>query len=365
MKKIVQVPLGDRSYEIQIEPAGLTKLGQAMTRCFGRPKRALVVTNDVVGPLYLDAVMQSLRDAGWQAEACVLPDGEQEKTIARWAEVIDALMQMRLARDEVLVALGGGVIGDLAGFAAACYRRGIAFVQVPTSLLAQVDSSVGGKTAVNHPLGKNMIGAFHQPSLVWIDPEVLHTLPRRELRAGLAEVIKYGLIRDAAFFAWLLEEGIEKACALDQEALLRLIARSCEIKAEIVAADETERGERALLNLGHTFGHAIERLIGYGRWLHGEAVGVGLRMAARLSARLGYLDPAAEDEIVAALVRAGLPEEPPSFAVEDWLGAIGHDKKAVGTKIRYVLLRRLGDAFLAEDVPQGEVIALLQSFGAK
>ncbi len=350
----LRVELGARSYWIHIAPGGLAKIGAAMTETFGAAKRTLVVTNEVVAPLYLDCVLGSLQEAGWEAHACVLPDGEQEKTVQRWGEVIDALMELRLARDEPLVALGGGVIGDLAGFAAATYRRGIPYVQVPTTLLAQVDSSVGGKTAVNHPLGKNMIGAFHQPQLVWMDPRTLRTLPARELRAGFAEVVKYGLIRDAALFAWL-EQHAEEVLGLADEALVHAIAASCRNKAEIVARDEREAGERALLNLGHTFGHALERLVGYGQWLHGEAVAVGMRMAARLSRLLGLCDEEPEKRLCALLERAGLPLVAPRFAWEAWREAMGHDKKAQGTRLRFVLLRGIGKAFVEDAVPEDAV----------
>ncbi|RME81671.1 MAG: 3-dehydroquinate synthase [Zetaproteobacteria bacterium] len=364
MRREITVRLGARSYPIVIAPGILAEIGEAMRARFPDAKRTLVVTNEVVAPLYLDAVLDSLARAGWQAESVVLPDGEQEKTVARWQEVIDALMAMRLSRNEPLVALGGGVIGDLAGFAAACYRRGIPFVQAPTTLLAQVDSSVGGKTAVNHPLGKNMIGAFHQPALVWIDPETLHTLARRHFRAGMAEVVKYGAILDAAFFGWLEAER-ERLLALEMDALVEAIARSCAIKAEVVAADEREEtGTRALLNLGHTFGHAIERLTGYGPWLHGEAVAAGMHMAAALSERIGAAEKGVAARIAALLEALQLPTRPPAFSLAQWLEAMGHDKKAQSGRLRFVLLRGIGQAFVSE-VPMEALEETLYAFGAE
>jgi len=270
-------------------------------------------------------------------------------------------MQSKLSRNEPVIALGGGVVGDMTGFSASCYRRGIPFIQVPTTVLAQVDSSVGGKTAINHPHGKNRIGAFYQPKLVWIDPLVLNTLERREIKAGIAEAVKYGLIRDAGFFQWM-QENVKAALDLDADVLAQMIHTSCRHKAEVVMADETEQGQRALLNLGHTFGHAIESMTHYSTYLHGEGVAIGTVMAARLSEQLGYAPAGTEDLIRNCYTAIGLPVSVPDFSVEQWLDAMGHDKKNVGSRIRYILLRGIGDAFLAEDVTPDAIARLIESF---
>lgn len=356
-----RIDLGLRSYDIHIEPGCLDQLGTAMRRLFGAESRCLVVSNTVVAPLYLERVRASLAAAGWQVAECILPDGESEKNMVQWGHILDALMQAKLARNEPVVALGGGVVGDMVGFAAACYRRGIPFVQVPTTLLAQVDSSVGGKTAINHPHGKNMIGAFYQPKLVWIDPKVLATLDMRQLRAGLAEVIKYGLIRDASFFAHIASH-VDGILALDEALVAECILTSCRHKAAVVMADETEQGQRALLNLGHTFGHAIESMTGYCEYLHGEAVAIGTVMAARLSEQRGDAEPGLEREVVGIYRAAGLPTEVPRFDAAAWLDAMGHDKKNVGSRIRYILLRGVGEAFIAEDVEPDEIRRLISSY---
>jgi 3-dehydroquinate synthase len=356
-----RIDLGPRSYDIHIESGCLNRLGTAMRRQFATESRCLVVSNEVVAPLYLERVRQSLQEAGWQVAECILPDGEAHKNMQQWGRIIDALMQAKLARNEPVVALGGGVIGDMVGFAAASYRRGIPFVQVPTTLLAQVDSSVGGKTAINHPHGKNMIGAFYQPKLVWIDPQVLHTLEKRQLRAGLAEVIKYGLIRDRAFFE-RMSERMPKLLALDDTAVCEAILDACRHKAALVMADETEQGARALLNLGHTFGHAIESLTGYRQFLHGEAVAIGTCMAARLSEQRGDAAAGLEARIIRTYREAGLPTDVPSFSAETWLDAMGHDKKNIGSRIRYILLRDIGDAFIAENVQPQEITRLIASY---
>ncbi|MBK1700039.1 3-dehydroquinate synthase [Thiococcus pfennigii] len=302
MNQTIEVALGERSYPIRI---GTGLIGDpACYAPYLAGSQVLIVTNETVAPLYLEPVRAAL--AGRQVEAVVLPDGEQYKTLEVVGRIFDVLLGRRFARDCTLVALGGGVVGDMAGFAAACYQRGVPFIQVPTTLLAQVDSSVGGKTGVNHPLGKNMIGAFHQPRAVIADTATLDTLPDRELAAGLAEVIKYGLIRDAGFFAWL-EARMGALRARDPAALAEAIARSCRCKAEIVAADEREAGQRALLNLGHTFGHAIETGAGYGAWLHGEAIAAGMCLAADLSRRLGWLAGADVERIRALIAAADLP----------------------------------------------------------
>ncbi|MDX8407781.1 MAG: 3-dehydroquinate synthase, partial [Mariprofundaceae bacterium] len=320
------VQLDVRSYDIHIEPGCLNELGGAVADVLGSASRCLIVSNETIAPLYMQTVRASLEAAGWQVSECILPDGERFKNLETWSLILDALMQARLSRNEPVIALGGGVVGDMTGFAGACYRRGIPFVQVPTTLLAQVDSSVGGKTAINHPHGKNMIGAFYQPKLVWIDPEVLKTLDIRELRAGLGEAIKYGLIRDAEFFEWCCEH-VQQALALDAGILAALIHTSCRHKAEVVMADETEQGMRALLNLGHTFGHAIESMTHYTEYLHGEGVAIGTIMAARLSEQLGHAPAGTEQRIRDCYASAGLPLEVPSFSAGAWLDAMGHDKK--------------------------------------
>ena len=308
---------------------------------------AAIVTNAVVAPLYLDQVRTAL--SGVRVTEVIIPDGEQAKSWETLQAVFDALLGARCGRDTLLVALGGGVVGDLAGFAASVYQRGIDFVQVPTTLLAQVDSSVGGKTAINHPRGKNMIGAFHQPRAVIADLDALDTLPDRELRAGLAEVIKHGLALDALFFAWL-EQNVEKLLARDRAALAHAVRRSCELKAAVVAADEREAGQRALLNLGHTFGHAIEAGAGYGAWLHGEAVAAGMVMAAELSSRMGKIGGKEVARVRALLARAGLPVKAPPVPPDELLARMAVDKKAAGGELRFVLLRSIGQAELASGV---------------
>ncbi len=345
MMRTLTVELGERSYPIHIG-AGLLERGE-LWRPRLRGRQVMVVTNEVVGPLCLDRLRPALQ--GLQVETVVLPDGEATKTLDTVAGIVDRLMAARFARDCALVALGGGVVGDITGFAAAIYQRGVDFVQVPTTLLAQVDSSVGGKTGVNHPLGKNMIGAFHQPRAVIADIATLDTLPDRELRAGIAEVVKYGLIRDAEFFAWL-EARMDDLLAREREATAEAVERSCRNKAEVVAADEREAGQRALLNLGHTFGHAIETGLGYGVWLHGEAVAAGMCMAARLSERLGWL-PAAERVRIESLVeRAGLPTAPPpELGPERLLELMAVDKKVQRGRLRLVLLRAIGAAVVTAD----------------
>jgi 3-dehydroquinate synthase len=356
------VDLGDRSYPIHIGPGLLDRADLILPHL--AQKRVAVVTNTTVGPLYLDRLAGTLRGAKVEVLPVVLPDGEAYKNWETLNLVFDALLQNRCERKTTLIALGGGVIGDVTGFAAACYQRGVPFIQAPTTLLAQVDSSVGGKTGINHPLGKNMIGAFYQPKLVLADTDTLKTLPSRELSAGLAEVIKYGLIRDAEFFAWL-EANIEALRALEPAAVSRAIYRSCEIKAQVVAADERESGIRALLNLGHTFGHAIEAGMGYGVWLHGEAVGAGMVMAAELSRRMGLISEADVERSRALVRRAGLPETAPDLGAEKYIEYMGVDKKVEAGKIRFVLLRRIGEAFVTGDVPEAALRATLTEAAAK
>ena len=344
--RTLQVAMGERSYPILI---GSPLLRSRELLAGQVPDRdAVLITNSVVGPLYAAPLKAALH--GRRIIEVVLPDGEQHKTLANASRVFDVLMANRVGRDAIVLALGGGVVGDLAGFVAACYQRGIGLVQFPTTLLAQVDSSVGGKTAVNHPGGKNMIGAFHQPLAVIADTASLDTLPARELRAGLAEIIKYGLAYDAAFFDWL-EANIDALLARSPEALSHAIYRSCEIKAQVVSRDEREQGERALLNLGHTFGHAIEAATGYVQWLHGEAVGTGLLIAADLSHRIGTLPATAVTRLRALLQRAGLPVEAPRIGAQRAFDYMRVDKKVQSGRIRLVLLHSLGQAMLSADYP--------------
>jgi 3-dehydroquinate synthase len=345
----VSVALGSRSYPIHIG-GGVLSRPDLIVPHLSQP-RVAIVTNPIVGELYLDALSSPLQQQGVAVVPVILPDGESHKTWETLNLVFDRLLSQRCERKTTLIALGGGVIGDITGFAAATYLRGVPFIQVPTTLLAQVDSSVGGKTGINHPLGKNMIGAFYQPRVVLADTDTLRSLPDRELASGLAEVIKYGLIRDAVFMTWL-EANIERLVARDADALAHAVRRSCEIKAEIVSEDETEAGVRALLNLGHTFGHAIEAGMGFGIWLHGEAVAAGCVLAARLSQRMGLL---AESDVARAtdlFKRAGLPAQAPALGVARYLELMGLDKKVEQGRLRLVLLEHIGKAFVTSDFPQ-------------
>jgi len=356
MQKL-DVSLAERSYPIYID-RGL--LGQDLIRGHVRGNQVMVVTNETIAPLYLDAVTRGLGDL--QCDTLILPDGEQHKTLATLERIFDALMAHRHSRTTTLVALGGGVIGDMVGFAAACYQRGVDFIQVPTTLLAQVDSSVGGKTAVNHPRGKNMIGAFHQPRAVVIDTAVLDTLPEREFAAGMAEVIKYGLIRDPEFFQWLLDNQAELA-ARDTAPVAEAILRSCRNKAEVVAADETEQGNRALLNLGHTFGHAMETFTGYRDWLHGEAVSAGMVMAARMSLELGWLKQADLDRVSDSLAAWKLPvTAPEGMARADFSELMALDKKVQNGRLRLVLLNQIGDALVTGEYDPNALTRTLEAF---
>ena len=341
------VGLAERSYPIYIG-SDLLECAEFLLPHLPR-KRAAVVTNTTVAPLYLEPLHAMLQAHGVDIISIILPDGEQYKNAETLGLIYDALLSHRSERNTPLIALGGGVIGDMTGYAAATYLRGVPFIQIPTTLLAQVDSSVGGKTGINHPLGKNMIGAFYQPQVVLADISTLNTLTDQELRAGIAEVIKYGLIRDISFFEWL-EQNIEKLLMRDADSLQYAITRSCKNKAEVVAADELENGERALLNLGHTFGHAIETGMGYGAWLHGEAVAAGTIMAADLSCRLGWLSKEDAGRIQNLLQRANLPIVAPDLGVEKYLKLMGLDKKVVGGKIRFVLLKSIGNAVISGEV---------------
>ena len=340
---VLQVDLGQRSYPIAIGH-GLIGNPELVAEHI-RGERVAIVTNDVVAPLYLTAVQQALATAGKQVSTVILPDGEVHKNWSHLMTIFDALLAEKCDRKTTLIALGGGVVGDMTGFAAASYLRGVPFIQIPTTLLAQVDSSVGGKTGINHPLGKNMIGAFYQPQAVLADIDTLKTLPAREISAGLAEVIKYGAVLDAAFFDWL-EQNIGVLLAGDSAALIHAIRRSCEIKADVVRQDEREGGLRAVLNFGHTFGHAIEAGMGYGVWLHGEAVGCGMVMAAELSLRMGFIDAAQKARVLALVHRAGLPTVAPDLGLTRWLELMDVDKKNDGGEIRFILMQPLGAACL-------------------
>ncbi len=352
----VDIALGERSYPILIGPRLLEDASLLGTHITARS--LLIVTNETIAPLYLAKLQNALQ--GRRVATLILPDGEQHKTLESYSRILDALVAERMNRDAAAVALGGGVIGDMVGFAAASYQRGIDYVQVPTTLLAQVDSSVGGKTGVNHPRGKNMIGAFHQPRCVLADTSTLQTLSPREYRAGLAEVVKYGFIRDAAFLEWI-EAHVDGLLAREDSAVMHAVRRSCEIKADVVGQDEREHGLRAILNLGHTFGHAIETASGYGNWLHGEAVAAGMVMAAEMSMRLGWLQPAENDRVVHVLKRLGLPIAPPRIGVQRGRELMGMDKKVLGGRIRLVLLKGLGHATVVDDYADPALEATLQA----
>lgn len=358
--KTLNVALADRSYPIYIGKDLLSQ--QSLLQQHIKGKEVLVVTNETIAPLYLDRLVATLD--GYQTEAVVLPDGEQFKTLEVLNQVFDKLLISRFSRKVTIIALGGGVIGDMAGFAAACYQRGVPFIQVPTTLLSQVDSSVGGKTAVNHALGKNMIGAFYQPQCVIADTNTLNTLEDRQLASGIAEVIKYGLISDPVFFEWL-EENIDKLKARDPLALAYAIERSCQDKADVVAKDETEQGVRALLNLGHTFGHAIETGMGYGNWLHGEAIATGMLMAADLSARMGWLPESDVARIKALFEQAGLPVTgPEGMSPQQFMDLMAVDKKVQDGVIRLILLKGIGKAVISDDYDKAKLQQTLDFFQA-
>ena len=358
MIKTLHVPLGERSYPIYI---GDNLLSQAefLTKHI-KDKEVLVVTNTTIAPLYLDKVLDLLGD--YRCNSVILPDGEQYKTLDVLNQVFDTLLQQRYSRRVTLIALGGGVIGDMTGFAAACYQRGVPFIQIPTTLLSQVDSSVGGKTAVNHALGKNMIGAFYQPQCVIADTNTLMTLEDRQLSSGLAEVIKYGLINDLEFFSWL-EQNISALHMRDPQILTYAIERCCQDKANIVARDELEHGVRALLNLGHTFGHAIETGMGYGQWLHGEAIAVGMVMAADLSHRMGWLANTDVERIKKLFIAARLPvTTPEGMSAEQFMGLMSVDKKVHDSQIRLVLLKGIGQAIISDDYSAEKLAETLNHF---
>ena len=351
------VELGERSYPILIG-AGLLR-ERALLEQHVPGHDVLLVSNTIVAPLYQQRLTEAL--ARRRLVTAILPDGEAHKTLANVTRILDVLIANHFGRDSTVIALGGGVVGDVAGIAAACYQRGVAYVQAPTTLLAQVDSSVGGKTGVNHPGGKNLIGAFHQPVAVLTDTSTLDTLPARELRAGLAEVIKYGLVRDAGFYEWL-HVNLERLLAREPAALAYAIQRSCEIKAEMVGRDEREQGERALLNLGHTFGHALEAATAYGRWLHGEAVGAGLLMAAALSRACGTVRPEEVERLRALLERAGLPTGAPDVRAEALVDHMKIDKKVKAGRIRVVLLRGIGAAYVTGEYPDAALAETVRAY---
>lgn len=353
----VNVGLGERSYPIII--GAELDYGSLTRKTLPKVHQLMVVTNETVGPLYLSEVKKQLETAGFQVSTCVLKDGEAYKTVDSWLQILTALLENDFGRDGALLALGGGVVGDMTGFAASAYQRGIDYVQVPTTLLSMVDSSVGGKTAINHPLGKNMIGAFYQPKAVFADISSLKTLPQRELSAGLGEVIKYGIIEDGEFFSYL-EREIDRVFALDDEVLSFIVRRCCEIKADVVSRDEQEHGVRALLNLGHTFGHALEAHLGFGTWLHGEGVGLGMVIAAALSEKRKLIDAAAYARIVSLIRRGRLPVAiPESMEPEDFIRHMRHDKKVRRGVIRYVLPTAIGSSEVFADIGDDEVLELL------
>ena len=352
----LKVELANRSYPIHIGRNLISDASLILPHL--KRKHVAIVTNTTVAPLYLAKLSQTLEAAGVKVIPIILPDGEAYKNTETLNTIYDVLLQNRCERSTTLIALGGGVIGDLTGYAAATYLRGVPFIQIPTTLLSQVDSSVGGKTGINHPLGKNMIGAFYQPQVVLADIDTLQTLPPREFSAGVAEVIKYGLIRDADFFDWL-EVNMAKLMELDEQVLSEAIYRSCQNKADVVAKDEHEQGERALLNLGHTFGHAIENAMGYGVWLHGEAVAAGTMMAADLSLRMAWLTATDVARIKNSLVAANLPIDPPDLGATKYLDLMGLDKKVENGKIRLVLQQGIGKAVITSDYDTEKLTATL------
>jgi 3-dehydroquinate synthase len=355
-RKII-VGLAGRSYPIIIGP-DLFHAEATFDDGELRGRRYIVVTNDIVGPMYFSPVAKWFSSLGKSVEKITISDGEQFKSQETLTSIYDQLIAKRADRSTTVIALGGGVVGDLAGFAAASYQRGIPFIQIPTTLLAQVDSSVGGKTAINHPAGKNMIGAFYQPQAVFISLEMLRSLPDREFKAGLAEVVKYGAIMDEAFFIWL-EDNMQSLLARDYAALGYAVEQCCLSKAKIVEADETESGSRALLNFGHTFGHAIEAGLGYGKWLHGEAVAAGMMLAGRLSVLAGDLKQAEWDRFQQLLIKIGLPVDAPKLGRDRYLELMGYDKKVLDGKLRLILLRKLGEAYVTSDFSKELLVEVL------
>ncbi|MCL4409075.1 MAG: 3-dehydroquinate synthase [Gammaproteobacteria bacterium] len=359
----IYVELGSRRYPIKIGANSLAQLGALLVETFpATSRRVFIISNPTVAEHYLATAQANIRAAGLNHQVddvALMEDGEQFKSLDSFRSIIDSLIEKNVSRDCIIVALGGGVVGDLAGFIAATWQRGVPFVQVPTTLLAQVDLRLGGKTAINHPGGKNLVGAFHQPNAVLIDIETLTTLPEREFLAGLAEVIKYGIMADVTFFEWL-EANLSAVLARDADALIYAIRRSCEIKADVVAADETEQGVRALLNLGHTFGHAIESATGYQSWLHGEAVAAGMLLATRLDVETGHLQADAGTRITQLLQRSGLPLTPPAtMTTDDWIALMSRDKKVKAGKIRFILPTEIGAAAIVDNITQQQLVAIL------
>jgi len=356
--KTVEVKLKDHSYPIYIGSGLISKT--ELFHPYVKGRQVMVVSNETVAPLYLEKILGSIQDA--EVKSVILPDGEQYKNLETLNTVFDGLLKSHYSRQSVLLALGGGVVGDMTGFAAACYQRGVDFIQVPTTLLAQVDSSVGGKTGVNHALGKNMIGAFHQPVAVITDTDTLDTLEDRQMVAGMAEVIKYGLINDSDFYAWL-ESAMDKLMSRDKDALAYVIEQSCLNKARVVERDEKETNIRATLNLGHTFGHAIETITGYTKWLHGEGVGVGMLMAAEMSKKLGWLSSEDVNRVSGLLKKANLPTSiPKEISPQQMIEVMAVDKKVQNNKIRLVLLKAIGDAIITDDFDQDLLIETIETY---
>lgn len=358
MRDII-VGLGERSYHINIGTN--LNYGAIARQALPKVQDLMVVSNDTVAPLYMDLVVSELQKDGFKVRQCILKDGECYKTVDSWMQILTSLLEAGFGRDSAVIALGGGVVGDMAGFAAACYQRGIPVMQIPTTLLSMVDSSVGGKTAFNHPLGKNMIGAFHQPVAVAADIAVLKTLPEREIACGMGEIVKTGIIYDAKFFEYL-EENAEKVFKHDEEVISHIVQRCCEIKAEVVGKDEQEHGLRAILNFGHTFGHAIEAFLGFGTWLHGEGVGLGMVIAAALACKRDYITHDEFERMRKLIVRCHLPDRiPENMQADDFIRLMHHDKKVRSGKIRYILPKSIGQVGLYSDVSDEEVVALINS----
>jgi 3-dehydroquinate synthase len=357
MTEKIDVSLGTKTYPIHIGH-NLIKNTDVLST-YVRSKQVVIISDSTVADLYLSDVKRKLRDK--ESHEFIIPPGEGSKSLASFEQIISFMLERKINRSATIIALGGGVVGDIAGFVAASYQRGIKYIQVPTTLLSQVDSSVGGKTAVNHPLGKNMIGAFYQPIAVVADTATLVTLGERDFSAGVAEVVKYGLIKEYSFLKWI-NENVSSILSLDKNSLNHVIKVSCQTKAKIVELDERENGIRATLNLGHTFGHAIETFKGYGSWLHGEAIAAGMVMAAQMSVRLGYLDDSKLETVVKLLKKCGLPTEPPhAMKPEDFLDLMSRDKKNLGNNIRLILLKNLGEAFITDEYPEEILMATLKS----
>jgi len=355
----LNIDLGERSYDILLGPELLAKVGESLSQVL-QPSRIVLITHPFLLQLYGDKILFGFKDQGWTVDVIEVPEGETSKTLKQAELIYDKLLELKCDRKSVLVALGGGVIGDLVGFVAATYQRGIPFVQVPTTLLSQVDSSVGGKTAVNHPKGKNMVGAFYQPCLVTADLDTLQSLPKNEFRAGLAEVIKYGVIYDASLFEYL-EKNTEKILRLDKECLAHIIKTSCAIKAQVVEKDERESHYRMILNFGHTLGHAIEALTKYSQFIHGEAVAIGMVYAAKLSQQLGKCPEEIPKRIMELVKKCGLPVDLPDLDPQAIVESLYHDKKTMNNKIKFILVKKIGEIEIVDNMPEADIIKLLQS----